>query len=79
MGELDPVDLTHAICAGFQERPANCARDYIKDYLTNRETWNIPEYGNPIAYDILILGVIICFINLAVLAYCKYKSSNALV
>ena len=78
-GQFDPQDLTHAICAGFLERPAHCRRDYIKDYLNDREKWNIPEYGNPIATEILYIGVLICIVNCGVLYYCKKKSSSSMV
>jgi len=76
MGKFVPEDLAHAICAGFRERPAHCTRYYIKDFLTKREKWHIPDYGNPIAYDIIALGGLLCIVNCVVLYYCKNKTSN---
>jgi len=73
MGQYDPIDLTHAICAGFHKRPDHCKRNYIKDYLTNREDWDIPEYGFTMVEEIVLLGVLIIGLNIICLAYCKHR------
>jgi len=73
VGDFDPVDMAHAICAGFNERPVHCTRSNINDFLTDRSVWDIEDYGNPISYDIILYGLVICMVNVAILPYCKMK------
>jgi hypothetical protein len=74
MGEFIAEDMAHAICTGFNERPHDwCDHSFIKDFLTRRDKWNIPDYGNSIASDIIFYAVIIAAINIVILGYCKWK------
>jgi len=77
MGQFDGQELATAICAGFNERPKDiCTREHIRDFLSNRDEWEIPEYGNTIFGDILFWGCIICVINIGIMAYCKMKKED---
>ena len=77
MGEFKAKDMAHAICAGFHERPRElCKVAFIKDFETNRDDWDIPEYGDSIMYEVLWYAVIIFAFNCLILFYCKWKKTN---
>lgn len=76
MGDLEPLDITLAVCAGFHDRPGHCRRDVITDWLTNRDDWEIPSYGRSIYEEVLFVGFIIIAINVTLLVYCKHRQAS---
>jgi hypothetical protein len=75
MGDFDPTDMTHAICAGFKERPAHCKRSFIKEFLVDREDWDIPVYGDTIVNELITIGFIIIIVNVLLLGFCKWRQN----
>jgi len=75
MGDLEPMDLALAVCAGFHERPEECKRKYISDFLVNRDDWVIPDYGDTVYEEILFAGFIIIAINIVLLVYRRHRQS----
>jgi len=69
------MDLAHAVCAGFKDRPENCKHSEVKEMFSNEDDWDIPEYGSTIEDSLLLIGLIVVGLNALLLAFCKWRQN----